>query len=71
MSAESQYKPRCKFLLCKAMLVYGEAFEADPDYQNGITDFWCQCTSKPHGPDGEHVALTECSDAKRECYREY
>jgi hypothetical protein len=71
MSGEGQYKPRCKLLLCKSMLVYGEAFQSDPDYQAGLTDFWCQCTSKAQGPDGEHVALSECSDSQRACYREY
>jgi hypothetical protein len=71
MSAKPAYQPRCKFLYCKSMLVYGDSFESDPEYQAGITDFWCQCTSKALGPDGEHVALEECSNPQRECYREY
>lgn len=71
MSENGEYKPRCKFLLCKSMLVYGEAFESDPEYQAGITDFWCQCTSKGQGPDGEYVALGDCSDPQRTCYREF
>ena len=63
--------PRCINLMCKAMLVYGEAFEQDPDYQAGMTDFWCQCTQKPHGPDGGELSLPMCSDPKRTCYQAY
>lgn len=64
-------KPRCKHLYCKSMLVYGEAFETDPEYQAGLTDFWCLCTSKSQGPDGDHVALADCSEPGRGCYREF
>ena len=71
MAETDAQKPRCIFLLCKSMLVYGEAFESDPEYQAGITDFWCQRTSKGQGPDGDHVALSECSDPTRGCYREF
>ena len=49
----AQYRARCKNICCKSMLVYGEAFESDPDYQSGQTDFWCLLTSKPLGPDGD------------------
>jgi hypothetical protein len=65
------YHPRCKHLYCKSMLVYGEAFESDPEYQMGLTEFWCQCTSKGQGPDGLHVDLESCSNAERECFKEY
>ena len=65
------YRPRCMFLTCKSMLVYGEAFEMDPEYQEGATDFWCLCTSKNQGPDGGEVAMSACRNAERECYREY
>src|SRR5262245_60288039 len=51
---------RCINLMCKAMLVYGEAFEMDPDYQAGTTDWWCQCTQKPQGPDGDEAAMHAC-----------
>jgi hypothetical protein len=71
MAEPSGYKPCCKYLLCKAMLVYGEAFESDPDYQAGLVDSWCQCTSKGIGPDGELVDLAECSNPQRGCFREY
>jgi len=63
--------PRCKHLCCKSMQVYGEAFESDPDYQSGQTDFWCQLTFKPYGPDGEGACLETCRNAARSCYREY
>ena len=62
---------RCINLMCKAMLVYGEAFESDPDYQAGLTDFWCQCTQKAHGPDGAEAGLEICSNPQRSCYKAY
>ena len=42
-------------LCCKSMMVYGEAFESDPDFQAGLTDFWCQRTMKAQGPDNDDV----------------
>jgi hypothetical protein len=63
--------PRCKNLCCKSMLVYGENFANDPDYQAGMTDFWCTLTSKGQGPDEEHVALEACSQPERTCYQAY
>jgi hypothetical protein len=63
--------PRCRNLCCKAMLVYGENFANDPDYQAGVTDFWCIPTSKGLGPDGDEVALDVCSNPERTCYQEY
>jgi hypothetical protein len=62
---------RCINLMCKAMMVYGEAFESDPDFQAGTTDWWCQCTQKPQGPDGDEVAMQPCSNPQRSCYRAY
>ena len=39
MSEElSGARPRCKFLTCKSMMVYGEDFEQDPEYQMGLAD---------------------------------
>ena len=63
--------PRCINLQSKAMAVYGEAFEDDPDYQAGLTDFWCLKTSKPLGPDDGDVDMTACCDRGRGCYQEY
>jgi hypothetical protein len=65
------YRPRCRNLYCKSMLVYGEAFEQDPEYQAGMTEFWCMCTSKGIGPDGNEVTLSVCSDPQRGCFKEY
>jgi hypothetical protein len=65
------YRPRCKNLTCKSMMVYGEAFQTDPDYQSGQAEFWCLCTSKGMGPDGLHVNLEDCSSAERSCFQEY
>ena len=62
---------RCMHLCCKAMAVYGEAFESDPDYQAGMTDFWCLRTQKGCGPDNREVSLDLCSDPERGCYQEY
>lgn len=72
MSSETPaYRPRCKHLYCKSMLVYGEAFQTDPDYQAGMTEFWCTLTSKGAGPDGGGVCLEDCSDSQRGCFQEY
>ena len=71
-TAEPQsYRPRCTHLCCKAMQVYGEAFESDPDYQAGMTDFWCQQTQIGRGPDGKDVSLDLCSNSERGCFQEF
>jgi hypothetical protein len=66
-----EYRPRCKNLCCKSMLVYGESFESDPEYQAGTNEFWCLCTSKGAGPDGDDVSLSQCSNPERGCFKEY
>jgi hypothetical protein len=72
MADEPQpYRPRCMYLTCKSMLVYGEAFESDPDYQGGVVDWTCNMTCRSHGPDGGMVSLEACSAVERECFREY
>jgi hypothetical protein len=53
------------------MIVFGEDFESDPDYQAGMTDFWCVHTSKGQGPDGDGVSLEMCSNPERGCFQEY
>jgi hypothetical protein len=58
-------------LCCKSMLVYGEAFESDPDYQSGVTEFWCNRTAKGRGPDGEDASMALCRNPERSCYQEY
>ena len=63
--------PRCMNLACKSMMIYGEDFESDPEYEDGMVDFWCQCTGTSAGPDNLGVSMEECCDAERECYQEY
>ncbi len=63
--------PRCIHLQSKAMAVHGEGFESDPDYEAGLTDFWCLETAKPLGPDDGDVGMADCCDPTRACYREY
>jgi len=53
------------------MLVYGEAFESDPDYQAGMTEFWCNQTAKNVGPDGDDVNMDSCCNPERSCYQAY
>lgn len=65
------YRPRCMNLTCKSMLVFGEAFESDPDYQAGMVEFTCILTSKGMGPDGDDVTLDLCSNPERGCFQEY
>jgi hypothetical protein len=65
------YRPRCKHLCCKSMLLYGEGFASDPEYQDGLGEFWCLCTAKGQGPDGAGVSMEECSDPERSCFREF
>ncbi len=65
------YRPRCIQLRCKSMLVYGEDFEQDPEYQAGCVDFWCIDTSRSTGPDGGEVNLEACRNPERPCFREF
>jgi len=60
--------PRCIHFYCKAMMVYGEDFESDPDYQAGMSDLWCLKTQKAIGPDQGEVSLEQCCDPQRSCY---
>ncbi|MCS6851095.1 MAG: hypothetical protein NZ700_08010 [Gemmataceae bacterium] len=71
MSETSIPRPRCMYLYCKAMAVYGEAFESDPEYQAGMTEFTCLRTQKNLGPDDGDVSLELCSDPQRSCFQEY
>ena len=69
--SDTPLPPRCIYVCCKSMVVYGEAFQEDPEYQAGLTDFWCTQTSTSQGPDGDQVSLELCSDPERSCFREY
>ncbi|MCC6418744.1 MAG: hypothetical protein IT429_10955 [Gemmataceae bacterium] len=63
--------PRCIHLSCRSMLIYGEDFEQDPEYQAGMAEWTCTCTCTPAGPDGGMAALEYCRNPERPCYREY
>ena len=69
MSAD--YQPRCVYLNCKSMQVWGEDFQNDPEFQAGMVDFWCDRSGQPAGPDGGAVALQMCSHLERPCFREF
>jgi len=69
--SDTPQHPRCRHLSCKSLLVYGEDFQNDPEYQGEMTDFWCLQTSKGLGPDGAEVTLNLCSNPERPCYQEY
>lgn len=63
--------PRCIHLQSKAMMVHGEEYERDMDYQGAGTDFWCILTGKLLGPDNGEVNLRECCNPERACHQEY
>lgn len=62
---------RCVHLTCKSMLVYGEDFEQDPEYQAGMTEFQCLRTGQERGPDCCEAAMEYCRNPTRPCYQEY
>jgi hypothetical protein len=65
------YRPRCVYLTCKSMQVWGEDFESDPEFQAGMVEFLCTETMTRYGPDGCEAALEPCRDPQRTCFREY
>lgn len=65
------YRPRCTHISCKAMQVYGEDFENDPEFQAGMVEFWCNKTMQNQGPDDNLVSLELCSNPERTCFREF
>jgi hypothetical protein len=68
---ELPHVPRCIHFQSKALAVYGERFEQDPDYQAGLNQCWCVKTSRALGPDNGPVDITSCSNPERDCYEEY
>lgn len=60
---------RCRHILCKGMLVHGDAYTTPVDETCRSTDFWCQQTQRVLGPDGVLVSLSRCTDA-RPCYED-
>jgi len=71
MDQPKPYTPRCIYLTCKSMQVWGDDFENDPEYQAGIVEFWCTQTMKPTGPDGDTTSVALCSKPERSCFREF
>jgi len=71
MSDTTLPPPRCIHLTCKSMMVFGEDFESDPEYQSGMVEFTCTRTFRGEGPDGGPLSLPLCSVPERECYCEY
>jgi hypothetical protein len=71
MPEPQPYQPRCIYLTCKSMQVWGEDFENDPEYQAGMVEFWCTETFKNLGPDGGEVSYPACCNKERSCYREF
>lgn len=65
------YRPRCIYLTCKSMQVWGDDFENDPEYQAGMVEYSCTLTFRNQGPDGDFAALDRCSNPERACFREY
>ena len=65
------YRPRCKNLSCKSMMVYGEDFENDPEFQAGMVEFWCVKTFQSQGPDDGSLSLDLCSNPERTCFQEF
>jgi hypothetical protein len=65
------YRPRCIYLTCKSMQVWGENFENDPEFQAGMVEFACVQTFKCLGPDGGDIGMEPCSNAERACFKEY
>jgi hypothetical protein len=65
------YRPRCIFLTCKSMAVYGENFQDDPEFQAGMVHFQCLKTFQNLGPDGDELSLDLCSNPERGCFQEF
>jgi hypothetical protein len=62
---------RCIHLTCKSMMVYGEDFEQDPEFQAGMVEFQCLRTLQNVGPDLGEAALEPCTNPERTCYEAY
>ena len=71
MDSPALYKPRCMYLTCKPMLVWGEDFQNDPEFQAGMVDFTCNQTMQGLGPDGDALSLDLCSNPERACFQEF
>jgi len=71
MDEPQPYHPRCVYLTCKSMQVFGEEFEQAPEYQAGMDELTCSRTFRGWGPDSKKVSLAACSDPERGCFAEF
>ncbi len=53
------------------MMVYGEDFVNDPEFQAGVVEFWCLKTFQNLGPDDALLSLDACSNPERTCFEEF
>jgi hypothetical protein len=65
------FRPRCMYLTCKSMQVWGEDFENAPEFQAGMDEFTCTATYRNCGPDGGECNYEACRDPQRPCFREF
>lgn len=59
----------CAQLRHKGMYVFAERLAEAAEYAEEIeaTAFWCACTQKPFGPDGEPVGAASCCEGRGCC----
>ena len=58
----------CANLRHKGMYVQPDGrVEGDFDNLLGASSYWCVCTQKPFGPDGEPVNARDCVDGRACC----
>ena len=62
---------RCMHFCAKSLMVHGEGFAADPDFQAGLDTTWCVLTARALGPDEAEVGWQSCADPERGCFREF
>jgi hypothetical protein len=48
-------------------VLVGSTVENDYDDMLGGTSFWCECTQKAFGPDGDPVNARDCVDGRKCC----
>jgi hypothetical protein len=61
----------CSQLRHKGMYVYAELEPEATQYADGMepTAYWCACTQKAFGPDGEPVGAKDCTAGRQCCER--
>lgn len=58
---------RCRHIMCKEMLVFGDDYLRTLQNPDGNTGFWCEKTRGACGPDDDLVSLRTCQ-TNRDCY---